>query len=240
MTEGPSVPTVSDTAVEATRSLLSQVPVVGEALAIVVRDTYSRRVAKAEDTVAEIAAGAGGVERLHARLSQEPMLDSLFIEAVEAAARTGLHDKRKLLAQIVSAAVLDDAKLDEAQLVVQALRDLDAPQIRALETARRFEDASLRDIDGGINLRVIDGGMVRKVELRYRERTGDDISSLVVLRNEIVIEAVHGLDGPVAAALVRTGTLHVEFVADGARVSVTRFGRRLLDDLRGDERTESD
>jgi len=34
---------------------------------------------------------------------------------------------------VVSAAILDDAALDGAQLRVGALRDLDAPQIRALE-----------------------------------------------------------------------------------------------------------
>ena len=41
----------------------------------------------------------------------------LFLEAVEAATRTGLEDKRRVLGRVVSAAVLD-AKVGEGQLLV--------------------------------------------------------------------------------------------------------------------------
>jgi hypothetical protein len=39
---------------------------------------------------------------------------------------------------VVSAAILNDAALDAAQLRVEALRDLDVPQIRALERLQRL------------------------------------------------------------------------------------------------------
>ena len=49
-----------------------------------------------------------------------------------------MEAKRRLLAKVVSAAILNDAALDGAQLRVEALRDLDVPQIRALERLQRL------------------------------------------------------------------------------------------------------
>ena len=54
---------------------------------------------------------------------------------------TGLVAKRRLLARAIAAAVLDDAKVDESHLYTEALRDLDAPHLRALERFRRAVDA---------------------------------------------------------------------------------------------------
>ncbi len=135
-------PTSTDTAVEVVRSLVSKVPVVGDAMAVVVRDAYARRVAKAEAVALMVAEQSGGAEHLAGRLGASPELEALFFAAVEAGARTGLEDKRRLLGRVVSEAVLDDAKVDEAQLLVQVLGELDAPHLRGLETVRRASDVA--------------------------------------------------------------------------------------------------
>jgi len=140
MSDDPTVPTVKDTGAAVAASLVSKVPVLGDALAIVVTDTYKRRRAVAERTALDIAQRSGGAERLAERLAEDPQLELLFLEAVEAATRTGLEDKRRLLGQVVGAAVLDDAKVEEGQLLVQALHELDAPHLRGLEVVRRASD----------------------------------------------------------------------------------------------------
>lgn len=142
MSESIEPPTRTDTAVEVAQALVSQVPVVGDALVIVVRDTYARRVAKAEAVALAVADQVGGVGLLAERLEASPELEALFFEAVEAGARTGLEDKRRLLGRLVTAAVLDDAKVEPGQLLVQALRELDAPHLRGLEAVRRASDTS--------------------------------------------------------------------------------------------------
>ena len=81
-----------------------------------------------------------GEDRLAAQLKDDPGRQALFANGVEIATRTGLEAKRRLLARVVVAAILDDDALDEAHLRVEALRDLDIPQIRALERLKRLSD----------------------------------------------------------------------------------------------------
>jgi hypothetical protein len=88
-------------------------------------------------TIQEIADNVGE-DRLAARLKDHPEHQALFANGVEVATRTGLEAKRRLLAKVVSAAILSDAALDGAQLRVEALRDLDVPQIQALERVQRL------------------------------------------------------------------------------------------------------
>lgn len=199
-TDGP--PTRGDTAAEVVQALVSQVPVAGDALAVMVRHGYERRVARAEAVAGDIAERAGGVEHLATRMEASQELEALFCEALEASARTGMEDKRRLLGQVVAAAVLDDAEVDEGQLLVQVLRELDAPHLRGLEAVRRVSDPPAEP-DG------------------YR------------VSREAVLAAVAGLPEPLRAALVRTGTLEIPSAGIvAADPYVTRFGRRLLDDLK--------
>jgi hypothetical protein len=118
------------------RAGLALIPVIGGALQVIYEDVRANLEARHWQTIQEIADDVGE-DRLAARL-KDPEHQALFANGVEVATRTGLENKRRLLAKVVSAAVLNDAKLDGAQLRVEALRDLDAPQIRALERLQRL------------------------------------------------------------------------------------------------------
>lgn len=118
---------------------LSLVPVIGGGLQVMYEDTRSHLGARAARTMQEIAEEAG-IERLKGRLASDPEVEALFVQGLDAATRTGYEAKRRLLARLISAAVLDDAKVDESLLFVLALRDLDGPHLRALERLRRAQD----------------------------------------------------------------------------------------------------
>ena len=77
-------------------------------------------------TVGEITADTGA-ELLIQRIRDDPEVRATVIEALSAAGRTGLEAKRRALSKLVTAAILDDARVDEAQLLILALRDLEGP-----------------------------------------------------------------------------------------------------------------
>jgi hypothetical protein len=77
---------------------------------------------------------------------EDEEVEVLFIEGVEIAVRSGLKAKRRLLARVVAKAVLDDAEIEPAQLLVQAFRDLDAPHLRALVRIRNAEKTRPRTV----------------------------------------------------------------------------------------------
>jgi len=89
-------------------------------------------------TVGEIIAGTGA-ELLTQRIRDDSEVRATVIEALTAAGRTGLEAKRRTLSKLVTAAILDDARVDEAQLLILALRDLEGPHIRALTRAARAQ-----------------------------------------------------------------------------------------------------
>lgn len=122
------VPTIQDTLVRAT---IAAIPYVGGPLEIVYSDTRARRAAKADQLMSDLLATTGE-ELLLRRLAENQYVEALFVNAVDAALRTGIDAKRRLLVRAVSAAVLDDAKLDESQLVTDALAQLDVPHVLAL------------------------------------------------------------------------------------------------------------
>lgn len=126
-------PTWTDTAVSAT---IAAIPFVGGSLQVLYDDVRARYAAKAEQTMTAIASNVGEAH-LARRLAEDPQLEALFVNAVDAALRTGYEAKRRLLAKVVSAAVLDSARVDESQLIVDTLMQLDAPHIRALERMSR-------------------------------------------------------------------------------------------------------
>lgn len=186
---------------------LSAVPYVGGSLTVLYDDVRSRRLAKVERNVQEIA-DAAGLERLVHRLAEDPEVEALFVEAVDAAARTAFEAKRALLTRVVAEAVSDDAKIEPGQLIVQALRDLDSPQIRAL-------------------------ARLRAVELRAEQEQGTTTD----LQRERIASAVTAAGrlepDPVVAALVRTGAVHQATLYGGGLAvhAVSTFGKMLLSEL---------
>jgi len=121
-------PTVVDTVV---RAALAAVPYVGGPLEVIVSDVRARQAAKAESLVASIAL-AVGEDTLALRLAEDPRTEALFVNAVNAALRTGYEAKRLLLARVAAHALQDTAILDDAELLVNTLEDLEAPHIAAL------------------------------------------------------------------------------------------------------------
>lgn len=127
------------------RVALAAIPSVGGPMEIIYSHVRARQASKAEEVMAEIA-GATGADRLLERISEDPYVEALFVNAMNAALRTGLDAKRRLLARAVSAAVLDDAKLEESQLIADVLEQLDVPHAIALaRLADEWEEAQRGD-----------------------------------------------------------------------------------------------
>ena len=128
-----------------TRMLIAAIPWAGGS-ALVAYDEHARfrdlkeEIARRGEIAGEEQIGRitrlASEERLLVRLRDDPLLEALFVNSVDAALRTGLEAKRQLLARVVAEAVLDDAKLDESQLISETLADLDVPHIRALMQMR--------------------------------------------------------------------------------------------------------
>lgn len=191
---------------------LQLLPYVGPPLETIYDDVRARQAEKARRTVSEIAELCG-TELLLRRLNENPEIEAMFVAAVDSALRTGLERKRRYLARVVANAVLDDAKVDESELIVQALRDLDGPHLRTLERIRHAEDTADRDPRWGIST-------------RSEARSG------------AVREAGDLESAPVIAVLIRTGTV-IQGAVPGDRDrlginSVSPFGRALLTDLATD------
>ena len=74
----------------------------------------------------EVASSADPIT-LEQRLAESPQLDAALAAAVVAASSTGLDGKRRLLARVITEAVLDDALVDDATLMVGVLTQVDAP-----------------------------------------------------------------------------------------------------------------
>lgn len=115
--------------------------------------------------------------------------------------------------------------MDERALLVLALRDLEAPSIRALQRICVAEDEAATEVSSALAIEppeLQDGDTPE----RYHERH-------VALR---VLSVVRREPAPVLAALMRTGVLEQaeEAYASRSRArKISAFGRQLLNDLRG-------
>lgn len=182
-----------------------------QATKIVLDQVYARHVQRAETTLMAIVE-ATSPERLGECLDEFPVLEATFSEALETASRTGLDAKRRLLAQVVARAVLDDARIDEAALMTSVLREIDAPHVRVLEQLVRIED---------------------EVEVEAAERARQE-NPEPWTRWYAAGEFLQTVSTPVHMTLVRTGCVKVPqstiTIVDVFRV-VTPFGRALLQDL---------
>lgn len=124
------------------------------------------RLKAARDFAGDVL-GVVAPEQLGASLLAEPQVVGLYLRASAAAALSGSEAKRRLLARVVTAAVLDDALVDEAALVILALEDLEPPHLRTLEAISRvFSDPRSDDGQGGLR------GLTRQEERIY-EAVGD-------------------------------------------------------------------
>jgi hypothetical protein len=197
------MPGIVETAV---KMALATVPVVGGPAVVLFDAVRTRVLARLTSTATDVS-NMVGPDRLASRLAESAEFESLFVNGLEAAARTGYEAKRRLLARVIGNAANDEAQVDPSGIIASVLRDLDAPHIRALEWIRAAEDA------------VSD------------ELPNDEAERL---KHEAAHEAAQAEDGPVVIALANVGTL-VQDVAYGGPVvpgRITPFGRQLLQDLR--------
>lgn len=135
MTSEPP-PTVPEIAVGALIKAAAAVPAVGpplSAAAEVVWDgVRARRAARTATTLGEIIDGAGGEGALERRLGENPDVETLLVNAVDAAIRSNYEAKRRLLVRAVLTALEDDAKADEAGLLIATLAELEPVHVKAL------------------------------------------------------------------------------------------------------------
>jgi len=183
--------------VQATKTVLDQV--------------YVRYVERGGAALQEVVEKLDGPELLAEALERSTLLEAAFMDGMDVAARTSIDAKRRRLAQVITQAVLDDARVDEALLTVQVLRELDAPHLRALATIVRIED---------------------EVIATYPNRE----ATLDWTRWDDAVKQFKQEPFPVQAALARTGCVETPpntFVLGGPVMKVaTRFGRELLAHLR--------
>lgn len=113
------------------RAAVSAIPGFGGPLEIILTGLRERQAANATELMSGVVE-AIGQERLLSRVHDDPFFAALFSRAVNASIRTGMSSKRQLLVAAVTQVALDDAKLDESQMIVDALDTLDVPQAIAL------------------------------------------------------------------------------------------------------------
>lgn len=123
-----SAPTITETVV---RAALAAVPHVGGPLEVIFSDVRARQAVKAEELVGYIALEVGE-GALAARLADDPRAEALFVNAVNAALKTGSAAKRQLLARVAAQALTDEATFDENELLVSTLEELESQHIAAL------------------------------------------------------------------------------------------------------------
>lgn len=200
---------------------LSMVPF-GGAIDIMLQDTRLRLAHRVRQTVEEIV-DETGENLLASRLTETPEVEAVFIQGIEAATRTGHEAKRRLLGRVITASVLDDAKVDESLLFVMALRDLDAPHLRALEAMRRAAEK-------------VDEIAAHSPHLL---REGKDFGQRVRHSVSFQVEAdTAQVPSAVVAPLARTGVLESLGTWKSANPTrpehykVSEFGERLLEYLR--------
>ena len=76
---------------------------------------------------------AFGDEAIARRFLQAAEVEVSFTRAINSAAASSLSSKRRLLARVVQAAVLDDAAIDRSTLIIDVLEQVDTVHIRCLE-----------------------------------------------------------------------------------------------------------
>lgn len=113
---------------------LRLIPKVGDALAQYAIDRQERRLARASQVI-EVAAEATrrDPEEFVKRICQDERLSDLLNEAVQAAARSGLENKRRALGKVLArASEGDDAAVDGAEMLLTSLAHLEPLHVRLM------------------------------------------------------------------------------------------------------------
>ena len=169
----------------------------------------ARRTARVAETLEEVARYCDP-QVLADRLGESEELEETFARAVEVAAGSTLAAKRRLLGRVVSRAVLDDARVDEAALLTNVLAQVEAVHIRCLESVHRAKQEALAADEIGPTARGAEQAISQRV-----------------------IDAAGPFPAPVLTTLVGLGLLDASSSWDGNGLvkGPTVFGEQLLTDL---------
>lgn len=206
---GEEAPSHSQTAL---RAVIAALPsTISGPLRVVYEDSAARRAQRGAEVLEDLAREAEP-EAIEAALSSDPVLDAAFIAAVEAAANTGLEGKRRLLAAVLLEAIHDTARIDDAALRVEMLRQLDAPHVRCLQALAQAEQEA--------------------VALGEVEKRAPRAEPMLLPR---LMRAAESMPGPVIAALVSHGLIEATSTWDGTFIvqQVSPAGHALIEDLAG-------
>lgn len=149
------------------------IPHFGPALAQYRRDVKSRRVNHlAEQIEKYLSSSHLSLDEFLVRVRDEPRLTDLLEEAVQVAASSGLESKRVAMGKVLIAAATDDARIDEAQVLLNTLSQVEAAHIRVLDAVsyqvpletdelhKRFSESVYSVIDGLIAI-LLGLGLIR-------------------------------------------------------------------------------
>jgi hypothetical protein len=207
-------------------------PVRGEAVAKFVERRRSRRFNAIQTMSNALRADLGdrADELLEGVLADDRRL-ALFDRAVEAAARTALHGKARMLGRALASGALasDDAELDRAELRLEVIADLEAPHVKVLELLEAILVTRTRTVDASARVRPDSGEILDESAPTPAPDSGVKLDSL---RREAT-----GLGGGlhhVLAVLERNGLIVQTDTAIGAirYVELSEFGIEMLRYLR--------
>lgn len=182
------------------------------------RDRRRARMRDVEDAVRAAVPGDADLDQI---LGSRDELDALLNRALIEAGQSAMPAKRRVLGKVVANALVDEAEVDWASLVMTVLAQIDAPHVRAM--ARIRDAVGKADAAGGLPPRA-EGA---EAELNPRIRA-----------------AGRAEPEPIIAALTALGLIEATSTYGGEPIVVgmTPFGDRLLDELdaAGQEELASD
>ncbi|MFB1295142.1 MULTISPECIES: hypothetical protein [Mycobacteriaceae] len=120
------------------------VPGVGAGTGAVVQGLIDSRQGRAEEFVDGVA-DLVDAHRLLEQVRADPGLQNLLWDGIQAAMSAADSGKRIYLARVVANALTDDTKMDDAQFIVAALRELEGPHVRALVRLIAADDENRKD-----------------------------------------------------------------------------------------------
>jgi hypothetical protein len=186
---------------------LSVVPYVGGALQTVFEEVDGRRRSRIESTGRAILEKVGE-ERMLSRIMEDPRLEALLGNALDAAARTGFEAKRLVLARAVISALLgdDEAVVDTSELIVTAVAQLERMHVGALIRLEKQTDRN--------------------------KQTPRQVDPIAAARESLAVHRT--LTEPVVATLIYTGVATPGEITGNPMVvrEITDFGRLVLGHLR--------
>lgn len=161
--------------------------------------SVARRFGSRSAEVLQPSVDAVGENALSARLQDSEELDVLVARSLFVAGSSAHAGKRRLLAKVVQRAVLDDAEIDPASMIVELLEHLESPHIRSLEDIHRAE------------LRAQASGEMGVIARGAEKPITEEVAATVRKYPETLIRRLHGLgliDGSVTwdGITVITGT----------------------------------